>query len=314
MAFLKRVLGGGGRVAGPSWAAPMSDAEAAALLEAVGRDMDGRGLVFETGDGFVRVNRGDGPHDYGLTNLAQICHGTARTAWAEQIGNHFDLLIAAEDAAAQLDSQAQNFEAVRSILKVRLYPPGYLGGIDPQRPASWQVAPGLVAAFVYDLPTSVSSVDPEHVAGWGLSHDELLAVAMENVRSDDVEAERIADDGPSSTIGCFADHFFAASHALLLDERLPPQAEFGAVFGVPQRHALLYAPILDVGIVPSINRLIVTSASLFNQGPGSITQSVYWWRQGSVILLPAEFDGRNVAFAPPEEFVDVLNRLGTAPG
>jgi hypothetical protein len=106
-----------------------------------------------------------------------------------------------------------------------------------------------------------------------------------------------------------ADHFFAASHALLLDERLPPGAEHGAVFGVPQRHAFLYAPILDLGVIQVINRMVAATSSLFDQGPGSISPSLYWWRRGSVTALLSEFDGRRVAFAPPEEFVDVLNRL-----
>src|SRR5690606_17545092 len=98
-------------------------------------------------------------------------------------------------------------------------------------------------------------------------------------------------------------------HAFLLGERLPAEANGNAVFAVPHRHALLYAPMTDMGVVESINRLIVTGVSMFQQGPGSISPGLYWWRSGSISLLPAQLDGGNVQFAPPDEFVAVLNGL-----
>lgn len=95
-------------------------------------------------------------------------------------------------------------------------------------------------------------------------------------------------------MACVADHFFAASHALLLGERLPPAAIHGA---------------MDLGLVDAINRLIVTAVSMFQQGPASISPGLYWWRAGAVTLLPSSFDGRSVNFAPPDEFIAVLNDL-----
>jgi hypothetical protein len=311
MGFLKRVLGGGeSPEPGPDWARPMSGAEAIAFLEAVGTDIERRALPFAIGEGVVRIQRGGESRDYGLTNLAQVCHRVGRNEWTRTIAGHFDSMLAAEDAQAQLDERARDFESIRSILKVRFFPDASVGGIYPERPASWQVAPGLVASFVYDLPTTVASVNASHIAGWGRGHDELLHVAIENVRGDTIDPRPIADDGPSSAMAGVADHFFVASHAFLLGEYLPAGATHGAVFSVPHRHALLYAPILDLGVAQSINRLIVSGGSLFNQGPGSISPNLYWWRAGSVSLLPAEVDERRVQFAPPDEFVQILNGLG----
>lgn len=62
--------------------------------------------------------------------------------------------------------------------------------------------------------------------------------------------------------------------------------------------------------VNSINHLIPMAVSLFQQGPGSISPGLYWWRHEGVTLLPAQADGRRVQFAPPDEFVQVLNGLG----
>jgi hypothetical protein len=97
--------------------------------------------------------------------------------------------------------------------------------------------------------------------------------------------------------------------AFLLGERLPPEAGSSAIFAVPHRHALLYAPLVDLGIVESINRLIAVAGPMFEQGPGSISPSLYWCRAGSVTLLPSQFDGSNIQFMPPDEFVQALNAL-----
>lgn len=310
MGFLKRFVGGGETPeAGPDWARPMSRDDTTTFLEAVGAELDRRRLTFAIGEGMVRIERNGRGSDYGLTNLAQVCHQAGRDRWAATIAGHFDNMFAAEDASAAVEEAGTDLDAVRAMLKVRLFPDADLGGMDPMLPVSWEYAPGIVAAFVYDLPTTVSSVNVEHINGWGRSREELLAIALDNVRADTVESQAITDAGASAAIACFADHFFAASHAFLLGDMLPAEAPHGAVFAVPHRHALLYAPIVDLGIVESINRLIPTANSLFEQGPGSISPGLYWWRDGAVTLLPSQVEGNRVQVAPPDEFVQVLNGL-----
>ncbi|HEX7195899.1 MAG TPA: hypothetical protein VF364_03590 [Candidatus Limnocylindria bacterium] len=315
MGFLKRIIGGADSPEpGPDWARPMSRTDAIAFEMAVGAEIERRGLTFAIGEGMVRVERNGRSSDFGLTNLAQVCHQVGPEGWGATIASHFDNLFAADDASAAVEREGADLEAVRSMLKVRLFPDSSLGGMDAVPPVSWEFAPGIVATFVYDLPTTVSSVNVEHINRWGLSRDELLAIALENVRGDTVESQRLTEDGASAAVACFADHFFAASHAFLLAERLPQEATNGAVFSVPHRHALLYAPIVDLGVVGSINQLIPMSASLFQQGPGSISPALYWWRApSSVTLLPSQVEGNTVQFAPPDDFVQVLNSLSAAP-
>lgn len=313
MGFLKRFVGGGETPApGPEWARPMSREDATAFLKAVGAELERRGLTFALGEGMVRIERNGRGSDYGLTNLAQVCHQAGRDRWAATIADHFDNMFAAEDASAAVEEAGTELDAVRTMLKVRLFPGANLGGMDPMPPVSWEYAPGVVAAFVYDLPTTVSSVNVAHINGWGRSRDELLQIALDNVRADSVESQAMTEGGASRAIACFADHFFAASHAFLLGDMLPAEATHGAVFAIPHRHALLYAPIVDLGIVESINQLVPTATSLFQQGPGSISPALYWWRDGAVTLLPSQVDASKMQFAPPDEFVQVLNGL-TAP-
>lgn len=314
MGFLKRMMGGDSAPdPGPGWAQPMSREEADDFVKAVAAELGRRGLTHEIGEGSVSLTRDGVANEYGLTNLAQLAHQVGRREWSTAIASHFDSLFAAADADEEIRQRAMSFDGIRSVFKVRLYPGASLGGMEPRPPASWELAPALTASFVYDLPTTVSTANPEQVQAWGLSHEELLAVAIDNLRADAVERQTVGEAGPSAVVACVADHFFAASHALLLGEHLPASAAAGAVFAVPHRHALLYAPMADMGVVQSINQLIPMAVSMFQQGPGSISPGLYWWRAGSVTLLPAEFDGKNVQFAPPDDFIQALNGLA-APG
>ena len=68
----------------------MSQEETTAFLEAVGRELQQRGLPHELGDGTVRVERGGEWSDFGLSNLAQFCHHVGRRSWREAIATHFD--------------------------------------------------------------------------------------------------------------------------------------------------------------------------------------------------------------------------------
>jgi hypothetical protein len=120
----------------------MSQDDATAFLEAVGRELQQRGLRHELGDGTMRVERGGDWSDFGLSNLGQFCHQVGRASWREAIANHFDNLFAAEEAEAQLAELARDFEGIRSMLKIRLYGDARMGGIDPQPPASWSLHRG----------------------------------------------------------------------------------------------------------------------------------------------------------------------------
>src|SRR5688572_30102893 len=171
----------------------MSEDETTAFLAAVGDQMEGRGVPHELGDGTIRIERGGEWHEFGLSNLAQLCHMIGEREWGEAIGEHFDNLFAAADDEARVQELARDFERIRSLLKVRLYPGASLGGMDPAPPASWELAPGLTAAFVYDLPTTVRSASPTEVEAWGKNRDELLSAARDNVRSDAVETKALAE-------------------------------------------------------------------------------------------------------------------------
>lgn len=288
----------------PAWAGFWGLEAYGAFTEAVELALVERELEAVLRDGVVAVALPDGrPLQLGLQNLAQRCARYPRHRWEEVIADHVDTLLGAEADAEGLDRQ--DFEAVRSRLKVRLYPAEALAGSDADLVILARPAEGLAAVLVYDLPHTVSSVGTAEVAAWGRDPEALLAVGLENLAAEpapereDMELERGVVlrvlSGPS---------FFVSSHLLRLERFLPSKLPYGALVSVPTRHLLLLHPIRDSRVLLAINALIPRAQRACQQGPGSLRPDLYWWRDGQLLLLPTSVETDRVKFTPPAAFVE----------
>jgi hypothetical protein len=160
--------------------------------------------------------------------------------------------------------------------------------------------------LVLDLPSVVRSVSRLEAARWGSSLDALWAIGLANVKAQDTPEQGLLDDGAVMLSG---DSFFVAAWALMLESRLDPVPEHGAVFVVPNRHTMVLKPVLDTSILPSCRSLLVFADNMFRQGPGSISPSLYWWRQGTIAHLRGRVRPGGVDFMPSDDFMDILNSL-----
>jgi hypothetical protein len=68
--------------------------------------------------------------------------------------------------------------------------------------------------------------------------------------------------------------------------------------------------IVDPSALRAIDAMVVMAANLCQEGPGSISPNLYWWRDGTLRTLPTRETDEHYEFVPPEEFVDeVLEKL-----
>lgn len=295
----------------PEWARFFTASELARFYSGVEREMQRRDLVYELGDGLLDVVLpGDRKVQFGLLNLAQLCNQVDDEEWETTIHSHFANMLAARVHSDDLDQAS--FEDVRSFLKLRIYPEAY-----GQNPGLSMVgrtlAPGLMMALVYDLPTSVATVHPDHVAQWPLDEGELMALALENVaREDPVVAESfvIGDAEITSITGV---SFFAATHALML-ERHVERGRHGALLAVPNRHLVLYHAVDGPGVVAAVQTLLAECIQAYDDGPGSISSHLYWLRSDEIgadeiVVFPTSREGRSLSVAPTPRFVELLDTL-----
>ncbi len=289
----------------PDWAAFFTPDEYKAFLDVVKAELDKGGEPYTIGDGFVRVAGSDG--ELGLSNLAQVAHVTERNEWPQLVSSHFANLRAS--TGRDLDALGGDFEAVKSLLRVRLLADESMGGVSlSDIGGSRAFAPGILMALVYDFPDSTASVPPNHVESWPLEADAVWALAIDNVR---LEPQPTRQDMPAQS-GVFTmtlgDSFYVASRALRLADELPP-GTVDAVFAVPNRHMLLWHAIRDLSVVGAMQGMTLVTARAFLDGPGSISNQLYWWHDGQVVHLPVSPQGDSIAFIPPDEFMAFLDTL-----
>jgi hypothetical protein len=305
MGFFKRLVGGGGPPA-PEWASFFSGPEYRQFLEVVVADLRRRGLDPQVGDGFVTADTGgEEPTQWGLANLAQRCNQEDPSQWEAIVATHFSALQ--QMVGRDLDALAADFEHVRPILRVRLLPDESMGGVAVGETVSWRPAAGMIATLFYDFPDSTASVHEDHLAGWPVNLEEAFELATANVRTEPPPAaETIDADG--AQLGVMAgDSFYVASRALFLGELLAGGRN--AVFAVPNRHVLVWYPADDLSVVKAMSPMYQIAVNQFRDGPGSISDQLYWWRDGTFVHLPHSASEKGINFVPPDDFVEFLNGL-----
>ena len=247
------------------------------------------------------------PGQYGVMNLAQVCNQVPGAEWPLRIADHFDALAAAAKDHEQFNVRAAEFEQVREMLAVRI---GDEESLPTDKLLFRRDLPGTISYLVFDLPHSVESVPRELPDKWGKSVDELFALGLANVKdSAKPETERVEIQPGVAFTAYSGESFFTASFALLLDELPDATGEHGTLVAVPHRHMLLVHRIENADVIHAIQHLGVLALNLDEQGPGSISPNLYWYRAGKFTNLPFRIEGEEFHFRPPEEFMEMLNGL-----
>lgn len=310
MSFLKRLFGPNDPP--PVWAAFFKPAEWAEFASLVETDLSGRNVDFrlDSDEGVAYVDEGTSEEQHlGLGNLSQLIHISPRRDWKNVVRNHFDQLFRSKAEMNEASDKLSDFESIGETLKVRIYPADM-----PNREvmAFREIANGIIAALVIDLPETVMSVPRERPEEWGLPLDSLFERGLANVRNQDEVrvSEMPAHDGATVTL-LTGDSFFTATHALLLEDHLPkPPPELGALVAVPNRHAVIFHSIVDHRTFGALSSILQAAHGMCEQGPGSISPNVYWWHDGKLTHLPAPITDNTIDFDPPEEFIyQVMNRI-----
>lgn len=293
----------------PTWASFFDDEQFAEFMLVVEQDLERRGDV-TIEDGVVELTiDGGGQHRLGLQNLAQLCNQVERENWRELVREHFDRVIVSTHTH-DLEALSRDWSRVRTMVKVRLYARESLGELT-ESTVHREVGEDLVSVLVYDLPDAVATVPTDAPARWPVSLDEVFELALRNVlEQDEIEIETLElDDGTRFSV-MVGESFFVTSRLLVLQEHLDPVNAMGALVAVPNRHTLLFSTIVDLGVVDTIHAMAILAHRRHAEGPGSLSPSLYWWRDGSLLALPTEVDDEGVRFFPPTEFVEgCLDRL-----
>ncbi|MFT5356353.1 MAG: hypothetical protein ACI9KE_003578 [Polyangiales bacterium] len=307
----------------PSWASFMSPEQFALFdetLQGVVSEVEhewGERIVSHLEAGYVMV---DATH-YGLRNMAQSClhHGKPQE-WARVIRDLFDLARTTELSAGQF----RDFATHEQHLKLRLYARSDIPPAQHQRfvmRAASQTGndagqlnedpEDLLAILVIDTDKAVVSVEKSWAAEWNKEPSELFALALANIAREDTPTVDDFNAGEGVKVrSLLSQSFFIASHALHLSRFVDP-SEYGLIVALPHRHVILIHRIVDHHVVDAMEIMAPIAIGMHAEGPGSISDQLFWWRDGRLLRLPSSTDenGQRKLQLPAAFVTGVLSTL-----
>src|SRR6266404_8722603 len=159
----------------PEWGRLFDEAGYQVFHDAVRDELTARGQPFELHDAHARL----GDWELPLLPLAQRCAAANRSDWRALVREDLEARFAEEKLGRELDTLRGAVQRALPALKLRIQRSGSL------RPGavSAPVAGDLHAVLVLDLPSFVTPVRLADLAGWDRPARELVAVALENVKT-----------------------------------------------------------------------------------------------------------------------------------
>lgn len=261
-------------------------------------------------EGLLRpqVNDAEQSSVFGLQNIAQACSQADRDQWHDLIHSHFDCIFAASDDQNALRIDVSDFDKVRDNVRARLYP------LELEQQSVETVhrdgPEGTLEVIVVDLPKSVRTVSRSEAAEWGMSRDALFELGRRNLAErTSVQMHTVEIQAGIELLAFMGDAYYAASHALILDQHVPGDLPHGALVGIPRRDVLLVHPIRNIGAADAISSMLQAILHWHAEGPGSLSPLLYWYRAGEFVTLTYTIEDNALDFTPPLEFLDMLKML-----
>lgn len=294
----------------PNWASFFTPEQYSAFIQGIDRYFKKRNLTYTLGDGMLSVSENDfGFGNLGLNNVAQVCRQNNSGNYDSIIETHFETLVRSKQFETGFNKMVGNFEEVKKYIGVRLYATDYIRQVGEQLTITKPFAGDILCMLVFDLPDSIINVKPAQAAIWNKSMDELFDLGMENILNNypcRISQENFIDFKIWLVQG---DHFFAPNIVLDLENHRNLIGSRGALIGIPHRHTAIIYPIENMEVVNAVNKLIPLVNGMFSEGPGSISNNLFWYHDGDFENLPYSVDGNTLKFSPPANFIELLNSL-----
>ena len=250
-----------------------------------------------------------GSGQIGLLNVAQLCKQFGLKNYKGIIDRHFTAMTEAGQLQAEFAKTADNFEKVKKYLAVRLYNDDYVGQIGKENTVGKNFAGDIYATIVFDLPGCVMNIKPEQQLTWNKTPDELFEIGKANIKAKyPLSVNRHVFEQFSFWL-INGDHFYTPNIVFDIESRKELIGAEGSLVGLPHRHSAIIYPIENSEVVLAINYLIPAIYGINREGPGSLSNHLFWYKDKTFTSLPYEIKGNVIDFFPPGEFVELLKKL-----
>ncbi len=297
----------------PEWASFFNDSQYNEFIKAVDSYLYNKNITFSFGDGVVIV----GPNDFdfgtlGLINVAQVCNQSEIADYSQIVNEHFDTLVRTNQFNIEFEKIVHDYGKVKQYIGTRLYSTDLFLQIKKGKIFSENFAADIFKTLIFDLPDSISWITTDQPDTWNKSLKDLFETGIKNVRNKYPFDISLQNFGEFDIWFVQGDHFFTPNIVFELDDRQNLVGSKGSLIGMPHRHAVIIYPIENIEVIKAINALIPTVNGMYKEGPGSLSESLFWYRDGQFEDLPYKIEDGKLQFYPPENFVTMLNTLRSA--
>jgi len=294
----------------PEWAAFFDDREYSLFIEEIDNYFHSLNIQYQIADGQVLVNENEfGFSNLGLVNVAQVCKQEVRKYYKKIITEHFNSLIRANQFDKEFAKIVNNFEEVKKYVGVRLYDNEYVAHVGRENTIGKDFAGDIYAMLVFDLPDSVLSIKPEQTITWNRTVDELFEIGVENIKAKYPLTITKESFGEFNIWFVQGEHFFTPNVVFDIENRKELIGSKGSLVGLPHRHSAIIYPIENLEVVKAINGIIPTIYGMNQEGPGSLSNNLFWYKNKTFTQLPYKIEDNKLQFFPPENFLELLNEF-----
>lgn len=293
----------------PEWASFFDIKQYNAFVKAIDRYLSKRNISYQIGDGILETEpQMFGNKQLGLVNVAQVCK-LNNTEFNEIVEEHFENLAKGFQFDTEFKNNIDNYEKVKDYLGVRIYPLSYPQTVGIENTMGKVMADDLYATLIFDTPFSVSTIKPQQAEKWGETDDDLFTWGVTNMkRKYPIEVIQQSFGGFDIWIAS-ADHFYSANIILDHTQMEELSGPHGSLVGIPHRHAALIYPIKNLKVTEAVSPIIQTVNGMYNEGPGSISTGLYWYKNKDLTEIPYNIEEGKLQIIPPDAFVEMLNDL-----
>lgn len=295
----------------PGWASFFSNENYTEFIKVVKDYFSQKNIEYTIQGSVLVVDTNEfGMNNLGLVNVAQVCNQGEKRNYKAIVKEHFDSLVRAHLFDLEFNKKKDEYNKIKEYIGVRLYSTEYFAQIDKSAVVGKLIAEDVYATLIFDLPDAIQSIKKEEVDKWGKTLDELFELGVQNIQQkypSEISKEQMTGDFEIWFIQ--GNNFFTPN--IIFDFNKYPEfiGTYGSLVGMPHRHAVIVYPIENIGVVDAINSLIPIINGMNHEGPGSISNCLYWYKDGSLENLPYKIEEDKLQFYPPESFVDSLNKL-----
>jgi len=284
----------------PEWGRLFDAQSYAAFVEAVREELAGRGEPFSLHDSYARLAEMELP----LLPLAQRCAALARAGWRACVREELERRVAEEKLGRELDAVRGDFAKARPVLKLRVQRADSMGPGAISAP----IAGDLRALLVLDLPSFVTPVRPADLASWERPAEQLVGLALENVRSQEQVELKPMEVAGGKVFAVSGRSVFVATLGLAADDLLGAPGEHGALVAMPSAHILLCHAIAGARSLKALEAMAAGSLQAFESGPTPLSPDLFWKRGDRFVALPVRREQGEVKCELPEEFDEAVAR------